>query len=107
MPLTRHSVGGRGEGGAVEGGGSEGGPDRGGSEKKGREERKLATEQGRSHRSRGVREVGWEGQENIWEVVWGEPLQEGQRLSGALPIRSRNELRDEQNPERSCESAVR
>ena len=60
-----------------------------GREKKGREERKTATEQGRSHRSRTVREVGWEGQEKTWEVSWGEPPQEGQRSSGALPIRSR------------------
>ena len=72
-----------------EGGGSGGGRDRGGREKKGRKERKTATEQGRSHRSRTVREVGWEGQEKMWEVVWGEPLQDGQRGSGVLPIRSK------------------
>ena len=34
--------------------------DRGGRVKKGREERMIATEQGRSHRSRTVREVGWD-----------------------------------------------
>ena len=72
-----------------EGGGSGGGRDRGGREKKGRKERKTATEQSRSHRSRTVREVGWEGQEKMWEVVWGEPLQDGQRGSGVLPIRSK------------------
>ena len=43
----------------------------------------------RSHRSRSVREVGWEGQEKMWEVVWGEPLEDGQRGFGALPIRSK------------------
>ena len=42
-------------------------------EKKGREERKSATEQGRSHRSRTVREVGWEGQEKMCAVVGGVP----------------------------------
>ena len=105
MPLTRHSEGG--EEGAGEGGGSGGGRDSGGREKKGRVDRKAATEQGRSHRSRSVREVGWEGQEKMWEVVWGDPLQEGQRSSGALLIRSRKELRDEQNPERSWARVVR
>ena len=34
---------------------------------------------GRSHRSRTVREVGWEGQEKMCAVVWGAPRQEGQR----------------------------
>ena len=46
---------------------------------KGRDGRNSATAQGRSHRSRTVREVGWEGQEKMWDVVWGALRQEGQR----------------------------
>ena len=67
VPLRQGSgVGGTGEdvGGGV--------GDRGDREKKGREERKTATEQGWSHRSRTVREVELEGQEKMWEVVWGD-----------------------------------
>ena len=39
-------------------------------------------------RSSTLREVGWAGHENRWEVVWGEIEQEGQRSSGALPTLS-------------------
>ena len=67
---------------AVEGGG-------GGRAKKGREERKREVRPGRTHRSRVVRCVGWEGQENRCSVVCGEVRQEGQRLSGALSTLSR------------------
>ena len=87
LPLTRHSEGGW--GGAREGGGSGGEQDSGRRENKRREEVKSATEQGRSHRSRSIREVGWEEQEKMWEVSWRDPLQEGQRSSGVLRINSR------------------
>ena len=52
--------------------------------KKGREEMKSAARPGRSHRSLTTRGVGWEGQEKRWAGVWGDPLHEGQRESGAL-----------------------
>ena len=39
--------------------------------KKGREKINSAIGPGLSQRSRGVRVVGWEGQEKRWEVVWG------------------------------------
>ena len=45
---------------------------------KGRDGRNSATVQGWSHRSRSVREGGWEGQEKRCVVVWGAPRQEGQ-----------------------------
>ena len=43
--------------------------------------RNSATERGRSHRSRAVREVGWEGQLKRWTVVCGAPRHQGQRSS--------------------------
>ena len=46
---------------------------------KGKDGRNSAMAQGRSHRSRTVREVGWEGQEKMCAVVWGAKRQEGQR----------------------------
>ena len=53
-----------------EGGGSGGGRDMGGSiEGRPRDGRSSATAQGRSHRSRTVREVGCEGHEKRWVVV--------------------------------------
>ena len=61
----------------------------GGRLKNGREERKRAVRLGRTHRSRGVRSVGWEGHENRCLVVCGAEWQEGQRLFGALPTLSR------------------
>ena len=66
-----------------------------------------ATVQGRSHRSRTVREVGWEGHSKICAVVWGAPRHDGQSPSGLRPTLSRYELRDGQNPERSWARVVR
>ena len=54
-----------------------------------------------------VRDVGWEGQEKRWDVVWGAPLHEGQSPSGALPTLSRYVWRAGLNPERSWERVVR
>ena len=72
------------------GGGSGEGRGRGGSVKgKGRDGRNSATAQGRSHRSRTVREVGWEGQEKRCAVVWGAPRQEGHSASGLRPTLSK------------------
>ena len=51
---------------------------------------------GRFHRSITVREVGWEGQMKMWAGVWGAPLHEGQRGSGALPTLSKKLLREEE-----------
>ena len=45
--------------------------------KKGREVRNPAARLGRCQRSRTEREVGWEEQENTWDVVWEAELQEG------------------------------
>ena len=70
------------------GGGSGGGRWIGGTLKKGREDRNSAVRPGRSHRSRGRKGVGWEGQENTWDVVWGAVWQEGQLGSSARPILS-------------------
>ena len=39
----------------------------------GKDGRNTAMAQGRYRRSRTVREVGWEGQGKMWEVVWGAP----------------------------------
>ena len=47
--------------------------------KKGREERNPAARLGRCQRSRAEREVGWEEQENTWDVVSKAELQEGYR----------------------------
>ena len=69
--------------------------------------RNSATERGRSHRSSTVRVVGWEGQEKRWDGVSGAPLQEVQRLSGALPTMTLKVFKEEQNPERSWDSVVR
>ena len=89
------------------GGGSGGGRAKGGRLKKGRDERKEEAWTGLVQRSSTLREVGCDGQENRWEGVWGEPLHEGQRSSGALPTLTRYDLRAGQNPERSCERVVR
>ena len=80
---------------------------RAGRVKKGREETNSAAKQGRSHRSRGVREVGWKGQEKRCWVVWAAPLQEGQLSSGLLPTLIWKDLRDEQNPDLSWERLER
>ena len=61
---------------------------KGGRLKKGREEMKEEAWTGLVQRSSTLREVGWAGHENRWEVVWGEIEQEGQRSSGALPTLS-------------------
>ena len=58
------------------GGGSGGGRGTGGTLKKGREERNSAARPGRCQRSRTERGVGWEGQENTWDVVWGAEFKE-------------------------------
>ena len=63
--------------------------------------------QGRSHRFAAVSEVGCEGQVKRCEVVWATPLQEGHRPSRALPMITRKEFNEEENPERSWESVVR
>ena len=62
---------------------------------------------GRFHRSVTVREVGWEGQLKMWAGVWGAPLHEGQRGSGALPTLSKKLLREEELPERNWERTER
>ena len=54
-----------------------------------RDGRSSATAQGRSHRSRTVREVGREGHEKRWVVVWGDARHKGQRSSGLRPTLSR------------------
>ena len=69
--------------------------------------RNSATAQGRSHRSRTVRFVGWEGHEKRWAVVCGAPRHEGQMSSGLRRTLSRYELRAGQNPERSWDRVVR
>ena len=79
----------------------------GGTLRKGRLEKNSATKPGRRHRSRTVREVGWEGQEKTWDVVCGAELQEGQLGLSARPILSLYERREEQRPERSWERRVR
>ena len=75
--------------------------------KKGREERNPAARLGRCQRSRTERGVGWEGQENTWDVVWGAELQEGQLGLSARAILALYERREEQWPERSWERRVR
>ena len=70
------------------GGGSGGGRGIGGTSRKGSVVKYSATRPGRFQRSRTDREVGWEGQANIWDVVWGAELQEGQLGLSAQPILS-------------------
>ena len=75
--------------------------------KKGREERNPAARLGRCQRSRAERRVGWEEQENTWDVVWGAELQEGLLGLCAGPILFLYERREEQWLERRWERRVR
>ena len=57
--------------------------------KKGREERNSAARLGRGQRLRTERGVGWEGQENTWDVVWSRVtrriLKKGREERNLLP----------------------
>ena len=74
----------------------------GGRLKKGREERKWEVTSGRTHRSRGVRCVGWEGQENMWGgVAGGAKVVRGSTDPLQVTVEGRT------NPERSWDRVVR